>query len=68
MTNSDALANRCETGFCIFMAALAFLGRDNPNLDYPQVLYLFILLMSLNLAAGVALRLKPTTPAYPSAA
>lgn len=62
MTNSDALAHRYEAGFCIFMAALAFLGRDNPNLDYPQVLYLFILLMSLNLAAGVALRLKPTTP------
>jgi len=55
----EALSNRYEAGFCIFMAALAFLGRDNPDLDYPAILYLFGLLMALNLAAGVALRLKP---------
>lgn len=62
MTRSDSLSNRYQAGFCIFMAALAFLGRDNPDLDYPQVLYLFILLMILNLAAGVAIRRKPDTP------
>lgn len=62
MKSSDALSNRYEAGFCIFMAALAYLGRNNPNLEYPQILYLFILLMVLNLAAGVALRLRPESP------
>ena len=62
MTKSDALSSRYEAGFCVFMATLAFLGRDNPNLEYPLVLYLFILLMALNLLAGVALRLKPDAP------
>jgi signal transduction histidine kinase len=62
MRKSDALSNRYEAGFVIFMAVLAYLGRDNPDLDYPQVLYLFILLMALNLLAGVALRLKPDVP------
>jgi len=55
-------AYRFEAGFFIFMAALAYLGRDNPSLEYPQVLYLFIALMLLNLAAGVALRRLPTMP------
>jgi signal transduction histidine kinase len=62
MRKSDALSNRYEAAFCVFMAALAFLGRDNPNLDYPQILYLFVLLSVLNLLAGVALRLKPDAP------
>ncbi len=62
MNKADALSGRYEAGFLLFMAVLAFLGRDNPNLDYPQVLYLLVLLMVLNLAAGVALRLKPETP------
>ena len=51
----------------IFMAVLAFLGRNNPNLNYPQVLYLFTLLMVLNLSAGIALRLKPATPSLSAA-
>lgn len=62
MKKSDALSNRYEAGFCIFMAALAFLGRDNPGLDYPDILYLFGLLMILNLAAGIALRRLPDAP------
>lgn len=62
MNASDARSNRYETGFCIFMAALAFLGRDNPSLDYPTILYLFGLLMILNLAAGIALRRRPDAP------
>ncbi|MFI5345895.1 MAG: sensor histidine kinase [Elusimicrobiota bacterium] len=62
MTKPDSVSSRYEAGFGVFMAALAFLGRDNPNLDYPQVLYLLILLMVLNLAAGLALRLKPAAP------
>lgn len=59
MTRPDALSHRYQAGFCVFMAALAFLGRDNPDLNYPAILYLFGLLMALNLAAGVALRLRP---------
>ena len=62
MAKLSALSSRYEAGFAVFMAVLAYLGRDNPNLEYPEVLYLFILLMLLNLAAGVALRLKPATP------
>ncbi|MFI5348626.1 MAG: sensor histidine kinase, partial [Elusimicrobiota bacterium] len=54
MRKSDALAHRYEAGFFVFMAVLAFLGRDNPNLHYPQILYLFVLLNLLNLSAGVA--------------
>ncbi len=62
MSRADALSSRYETGFCVFMAALAFLGRGNPDLHYPQVFYLFLLLMLLNLLAGIALRLKPDAP------
>lgn len=52
------LAQTYETGFCIFLVILAFLCRENPHLIYPQVLCLFVLLSVLNLAAGVALRLR----------
>lgn len=62
MKAPDALSSRYEAGFCVFMAALAYLGRGNPSLEYPAVLYLFVLLMALNLAAGVALRLRPDAP------
>lgn len=62
MTKPDSLSRHYEAGFFIFMAALAFLGRSNPNLRYPQVLYLFALLMTLNLAATTALRLRPAVP------
>ncbi len=44
------------------MAVLAYLGRDNPSLIYPQVLYLFVLFMALNLLAGVSLRRRPDSP------
>lgn len=44
------------------MAALAFLGKDNPSLEYPAILHLFGLLMVLNLSAGIALRRRPDAP------
>lgn len=59
---NDTLSNRYEAAFCVFMAALAFLGRDNPGLEYPTILYLFGLLMVLNLSAGIALRRVPDAP------
>ena len=45
-----------ETVFCIFLIVLAFLWRNNPGLVYPQILYLAVLLLGLNLAAGFLLR------------
>ncbi|MBI5597558.1 MAG: hypothetical protein HY928_15820 [Elusimicrobia bacterium] len=48
-----------ENIFCIFMAGLAFLARSNSDLVFPDVLYLFVLLLGLNLAAAVALRRFP---------
>jgi len=54
------LANKYEVVFCVFMAALAFLWKDNPDLVYPHIQYLFLLLMALNLAAAKTLRLWPT--------
>lgn len=62
MGNSDTLSSRYEAGFCVFMAALAFLGKDNPSLEYPAILHLFGLLMVLNLLAGIALRRRPDAP------
>lgn len=59
---NDTLSNRYEAAFCVFMAALAFLGRDNPSLEYPAILHLFGLLMALNLLAGIALRRRPDAP------
>lgn len=59
---NNTLSNRYEAAFCVFMAALAFLGRDNPGLEYPTILYLFGLLMILNLSAGIALRRVPDAP------
>ncbi|MBI4425207.1 MAG: HAMP domain-containing histidine kinase [Elusimicrobia bacterium] len=62
MPRTDGLSSRYELGFGIFVGVLVFLGRGDPSLDYPQVLYLFLLLLAVNLAAGVALRLKPSVP------
>jgi len=59
---NDTLSNRYEAAFCVFMTALAFLGRDNPSLEYPAILHLFGVLMALNLLAGIALRRRPDAP------
>ncbi|MBI4678804.1 MAG: HAMP domain-containing histidine kinase [Elusimicrobia bacterium] len=59
-TKADrSVVSRYEAAFSVFMAAVAYLWRDNPHLVYPQILYLFILIMALNLAAGKALKLWP---------
>lgn len=59
MPRLDSLGGRYELSFAVLLAVLAFLGRANPALQYPQILYLFALLLALNLAAGASLRLKP---------
>lgn len=51
-----SVAYAYEAVFCIFLVAIAFLGRDSAGWAYPQVLYLLLLLLALNLAAGFALR------------
>lgn len=42
--------------FSIFLVVSAFLWRDNPDLVYPQILYLFLILMVLNLLGSSLLR------------
>src|SRR3989338_7715326 len=59
LENDRNLVSKYEAVFCVFMAVLAYLWRDNPSLVYPQILYLFATLMAFNLTAGVALRLWP---------
>lgn len=56
---ADNLSQKYETIFCIFLAVAAFLYRDNPHLIYPQILYLLLALLSLNLCAGLVLRVLP---------
>jgi signal transduction histidine kinase len=41
------------------MAAAAFLCRENAEVVYPQILYLFLSLMALNLAASLTLKYFP---------
>jgi hypothetical protein len=53
-------SQKYETIFCIFLVAAAFLYRDNPHLVYPQILYLLLALLSLNLCAGLILRFWPS--------
>lgn len=55
-----ALAYKYEAVFCIFLAAMAYLGRENAGLVYPTILHLFLLLLSLNFFAILALRLWPS--------
>ena len=54
-----AVAHKYEVVFCIFLAAMAYLGRGNADMVYPNILYLFFLLLSLNFLAILALRLWP---------
>lgn len=53
------LAAKYEAAFCAFMAVAAYLWRDNADLVYPHVLYLFSLLLGLNLVGGIMLRAWP---------
>lgn len=57
-----AAAQRYETALCVALASLAYLFRDNPFLVYPEILYLLLLILGLNLAAGLSLRRWPFLP------
>ncbi len=54
------LAYKYEAVFCIFLSAIAYLGRENANLVYPAVLYLFLTLLTLNFLAIFAVRRWPS--------
>ncbi|MBI5625009.1 MAG: HAMP domain-containing histidine kinase [Elusimicrobia bacterium] len=59
MEADRSMVYRYEAVFSVFMAAVAYLWRENAGLVYPDILYLFAAIMALNLAAGRALRLWP---------
>jgi signal transduction histidine kinase len=48
-----------EKALWIVMGLLAFLSKDNPDLIFPQALYLFLGLLASSLATGVAIRRAP---------
>lgn len=57
-----SLAYGYDAVFCIFLLALAFLGRENPGWDSPRLPHWLVLLLSLNLGAGLALRRWASPP------
>lgn len=52
-------ASRYERMFCLFMAVVAYLWRDNPGQADPGLLALLSALLGLNLLAGTAIRRWP---------
>lgn len=55
----DYWTHQYEAVFCIFLAVLAYLWRENSRLVYPQILALTGLLLGLNLSASMALKHWP---------
>lgn len=54
---------RHEAMVCVALAALVYLSRGNPDLVFPDILHLVLLLLGLNLASAAALRRWPGRPA-----
>lgn len=54
---------RHEAMVCVALAALVYLSRGNPDLVFPDILYLVLLLLGLSLASVAALRRWPGRPA-----
>ncbi len=52
---------RLEAALWIVLGVLAFLAKDNPDLVYPQALYLFLGLLASSLGTSLAVRLAPRT-------
>lgn len=48
--------NSYEVVFSIFMVALAYFYRNSPQIEYPTILYFFLLLLVTNLAFNALLR------------
>ncbi len=49
--------HRYEMVFSLVLVMLAFLCRDNLNLVYPEILYLFLLFLTLNFLVVISIRL-----------
>lgn len=58
-----AQERRHEAVVCVALAALVYLSRGNPDLVFPDILYLVLLLLGLSLASVAALRRWPGRPA-----
>ncbi len=58
-SSGDGISQQYQSVFCIFMVVLSFLYRDNAQLVYPNVFYLFIALLASNLLSGIALKKNP---------
>lgn len=58
-TDSRGRTARIEAASWIVVGLLAFLARDNPRLVYPNVLYLFLLLLASSLGVSLTVRLWP---------
>ncbi|MFI5345238.1 MAG: sensor histidine kinase [Elusimicrobiota bacterium] len=50
---------RIERALWIVMGILAFLAKDNPDLVFPQTLYLFLALLGSSLATSLSIRMAP---------
>lgn len=50
---------RIERALWIVMGLLAFLAKDNPDLVYPQALYLFLCLLAASLCTSLSVRRLP---------
>ena len=48
--------NSYEVIFAVFMVALAYFYRDNPQIVYPRILYFFLLLLGSNFFFNYLLR------------
>jgi len=51
--------NSYEVIFAVFMIALAYFYRENPQIDYPRILYFFLLLLGSNFLFNYLLRAGP---------
>ncbi|MCX5786153.1 MAG: HAMP domain-containing sensor histidine kinase [Elusimicrobia bacterium] len=50
--------NSYEMVFSVFMIAIAYLFRSNPQIEYPEILYLFLLLLASNFIFNRLLRAR----------
>lgn len=62
MKNVVKQEQRYESMVCVALAALVYLCKGNPDLVFPDILHLVLLLLGVNLAAASALRRWPSLP------
>lgn len=67
MKNVVRQEQRYESMVCVALAALVYLCKGNPDLVFPDILHLVLLLLGVNLAAASALRRWPSLPSASAA-